>query len=144
MNICVALLDGNLEQLEKIATAVAFHDLGIWTDGTFDYLHPSVRLACAHLGRTGRQEWTSEITQMILQHHKVSAYRSHQDWLVEPLRRADWVDVTKGLITFGLPRYVINEAVATWPSAGFHRRLVQLEFERLRKHPWNPLPMVRL
>lgn len=37
-NLCVALSRTNAEQLEKIAMATAFHDLGIWTDHTFDYL----------------------------------------------------------------------------------------------------------
>jgi len=61
VNLCVAFCSGDLAQLEKIATAAVFHDLGIWTDRTFDYLQPSVRLACDHLTRFGKQEWTSEI-----------------------------------------------------------------------------------
>ena len=64
--------------------------------------------------------------------------------IAEPFRRADWIDVTRGLRTFGLPRVVINEVFAAWPSAGFHRRLVELSFERLRTHPLSPLPMLRL
>jgi len=144
VNLCVAFCSGDLAQLEKIATAAVFHDLGIWTDRTFDYLQPSVSLACDHLTRFGKQEWTSEITEMILEHHKISPYRENQHWLVEQLRRADWVDVSMGLITFGLPRHLIKEILSTWPSAGFHRRLVQLELNHLRRHPWNPLPMVRL
>lgn len=65
-------------------------------------------------------------------------------WLVEPFRRADWVDVSRGLIRFGLPRSFLREVFATWPAAGFHKKLVQLELGRLRTHPWNPLPMVKL
>jgi hypothetical protein len=144
VNLCAALSSGEPEPLEKMAIAAAFHDLGIWTDGTFDYLQPSIRLADAHLARTGRAEWTPEITAMILEHHKISAYRGHPHWLVEPFRRADWIDVTRGLRTFGLPRSFLHEIFSTWPSAGFHKRLVQLELRRLRTHPWNPLPMVRL
>ena len=144
VNFCTELFPGEFAQLEKIATAVAFHDLGIWTDDTFDYLQPSVTLASAHLTRTGRYEWEAEIREMILQHHKLLKYRGHNHWLVEPLRRADLVDVSMGLITFGLPRKLIREIYATWPTAGFHKRLVQLELTRLRTHPWNPLPMVRL
>ena len=85
-----------------------------------------------------------EITAMILEHHKLSAYRGDPGWLVEPFRRADWVDVSRGIRTFGLPRQLLREIFATWPSAGFHRRLVQLELTRLRTHPWNPLPMFKL
>jgi len=144
VNLCVALSSGDSAQLEKIATAAAFHDIGSWTNRTFDYLRPSVGSACAYLARSGKEEWNSEITAMIREHHKISPYRGHQHWLVESFRRADWVDVSQGLITFGLPRQLIKEVFSTWPSAGFHRRLVQLEIDRLRTHPWNPLPMVRL
>jgi hypothetical protein len=68
---------------------------------------------------------------MILEHHKISTYRNHQDWLVEPLRRADWVDVSKGFVTFGLARSLVKEILAAWPNAGFHKRLVMLELDRL-------------
>jgi hypothetical protein len=50
------------EQLEKVAVAAAFHDLGIWTDGTFDYLPPSIRLAREWLGQSGKAEWEPEIS----------------------------------------------------------------------------------
>ena len=144
VNLCVALSSDDSEQLEKMAIAAAFHDLGIWTDGTFDYLHPSIRLASAHLVQSGRAEWTPEITEMILEHHKISAYRGNPDWLVEPFRRADWIDVSRGLRAFGLSRSLLREIFSAWPSAGFHKRLVQLELKRLRTHPWSPLPMFRL
>jgi hypothetical protein len=143
-NLCVALSSGDPEPLQKIAIAAAFHDLGIWTDGTFDYLQPSIRLASAHLAHSAQAEWTSEVTAMILEHHKISAWRGNPDWLVEPFRRADWIDVTRGLRTFGLPRKLLREIFATWPNAGFHKLLLQLELKRLRTHPWNPLPMMRL
>lgn len=144
VNLCVAQSSGDEGALEKVAIAAAFHDLGIWTDGTFDYLQPSVRLAAAHLGSIGRTSWQPEIAAMILEHHKVSRYRGESTWLVEPFRRADWVDVSRGLLTFGLPRRLVRELYAVWPSAGFHKRLVELGLRRARTHPWSPLPMLRL
>jgi hypothetical protein len=144
VNLCAALSSREPEQIEKMAIAAAFHDLGIWTEGTFDYLPPSIRLVAAHLAHSGRAGWASEITEMILEHHKISAYRGDPRWLVEPFRRADWVDVSRGLRRFGLPRSLLREIFATWPNAGFHRLLVRLELKRLRTHPWNPLPMVKL
>src|SRR5262245_55696415 len=144
MNLCIAQSSNALEQLEKIAIAAAFHDLGIWTDGTFDYLVPSAALARSYLDQSGRPEWVPEVSAMILEHHKITPYRDHPDWLVEPFRRSDWVDVTKGALRFELSRSFVREVLATWPSAGFHRLLVRLEITRLRTHPLNPLPMVRL
>jgi hypothetical protein len=145
VNLCLALsAGGGADRLEKVAIAAAFHDLGIWTDGTFDYLPPSVELARAHLARSGRSRWASEVSAMIREHHKVSRHRGDPEGLVEPFRRADWVDVTHGLVRFGLSRSVVREVLATWPNAGFHKRLAQLELTRLGTHPWSPLPMVKL
>src|SRR4030095_3436838 len=142
VNICVALSPNGSAHLEKIAIAAAFHDLGIWTDHTFDYIPPSITLARAHLTGSGQSAWTSEITDMIFQHHKLLPYPG--DSLVEQFRRADLVDVSRGLIRSGLSREFVNNVLATWADAGFHRRLVMLGLQRLRTHPWSPLPMVRL
>lgn len=95
-NLCAAQLWADEEQREKIAIAVAFHDLGIWTDHTFDYLQSSTRLASSYLTSSGRSDWVPEITEMILQHHKVFRYRSNPKWLVEPFRRADWAMLHAG------------------------------------------------
>jgi len=144
VNFCAALSSSDPEAVEKAAIAAAFHDLGIWTAGTFDYLPPSIGLASTHLARSGRSEWAPEIAAMILEHHKISLYRARADWLVEPFRRADWVDVSRGVIAFGLSRPFLAEVFSTWPNAGFHKRLLQLALRRLRTHPWSPLPMMRL
>jgi hypothetical protein len=143
-NLCLALSPYGPDTLEKIAIASAFHDLGIWTNHTFDYLQPSASLAVAYLGDLGKTSWTQEITGMVLEHHKILPYRRESRSLVEAFRRADWVDVSRGLVTLGVSRTLLREIAAVWPSAGFHRRLVQLELARLRTHPWNPLPMMRL
>ena len=81
---------------------------------------------------------------MIADHHKITPSHADHGSLVEPFRRADWIDVTRGLRTFGLPRPLIRSVLASWPSAGFHSRLVQLTLERFRTHPLTPLPMVKL
>jgi hypothetical protein len=144
LNLCAAQSPLDSESLEKIAIAAAFHDLGIWTDGTFDYLPPSIRAASAYLLRTGRAEWTPEIATMILEHHKISRYRGDSGPLVESFRRADWIDVTLGLRRFSLPRSVVAPVFSAWPNEGFHRRLVQLSLARARTNPRTPLPMIRL
>jgi hypothetical protein len=40
-------------EFEKIAIAGVFHDLGIWTNKTFDYIAPSVVLAREYLAARG-------------------------------------------------------------------------------------------
>ncbi len=144
LNLCAALCPTEGEELQRIAVAAAFHDLGIWTARTFDYLGPSVDLACSHLACAGRDAWTPEVSQMIREHHKVSRVRDESHRLIEPFRQADWVDVTHGLLTFGLPRTVLREIFAIWPDAGFHACLARLALRRLGTHPWNPLPMLKV
>jgi len=144
LNLCLALQPASVKALERLAVSAAYHDLGIWTDRTFDYLGPSVRVAAAHLRAVDKESWIPEISETILQHHKLSKYAPPERSLVEVFRRADWIDVSRGLLTFGLPRAFLRDLAAVWPSAGFHKRLLQLELARLRTHPWNPLPMLRL
>lgn len=144
VNFCAAFATDDPEPLRKITIAAVFHDLGIWTDKTFDYLPPSEKLAEAYLAEVGKAEWTPEIRAMIHEHHKITRYPSDPKGLVEAFRRADWVDVTRGLLTFGLPRTFLREVFSTFPDAGFHKLLVQLSARRLLSHPLSPLPMFRL
>jgi len=142
VNLCVAI--AGRSELEKIAVAAVFHDLGIWTKGTFDYIAPSIALSHDYTAAHGRQDWTVEIEAMIANHHKITSSRAEAGSLIEAFRRADWIDVTRGLRTFGIPRPFVARLFATWPSAGFHWRLVTLTLDRVRSHPLTPLPMVRL
>src|SRR5262245_60826780 len=125
-NLCLAIAGDRRVEPEKIAIAAVFHDLGIWTNQTFDYIAPSVVIAREDLTARGMADWLPEIEAMIVDHHKVTTSRAHPQWLVESFRRADWIDVTRGLRRFGVPRTLIAAVVATWPDAGFHRRLVEL------------------
>ncbi len=88
-------------------------------------------------------DWIAEIEAMIADHHKVTTSRANPQLLVESFRRADWIDVSCGLRMFGVPRTFIAAVAATWPDAGFHRRLVELTIDQWWKHPLNPLPMVK-
>ena len=142
-NLCAALRPGRAHEIEKIAIAAAFHDIGIWTARTFDYLLPSATLACAHLSQTDRQDWAPEISGMIYEHHKLTRYLTRNDWLVEPFRRADLIDVSLGALRFGLARGTLRTIFAEWPDRGFHWKLVQLAAARFARHPLSPLPMVR-
>src|ERR1700746_2578978 len=104
VNLCLAIVGDSRGEIEKIAVAAAFHDLGIWTNNTFDYIAPSVAIARKHLTAQGVAEWIPEIEAMIVDHHKVTPSRAKPQSLVESFRRADWIDVSRGLRRFGLPR----------------------------------------
>jgi hypothetical protein len=130
------------ESEHKLAIACHFHDLGIWTDHTFDYLEPSVALATAYLDEQGLSGWAAEISSVIREHHKVTSAGEYGP-LVEIFRRADWIDVSLGVRRFGVSRAFVREVRRAFPNRGFHRRLVALTLERLRSHPLSPLPMFR-
>ena len=142
VNLCVAIV--GRREIEKIAVAAVFHDLGIWTNGTFDYIAPSIALARDYLVARAREDWTAEIEEMIADHHKITPATADPDSLIEAFRQADWIDVSRGLRAFGISRPFVARLFATWPSAGFHWRLVTLTLERFRSHPLTPLPMVKL
>jgi HD domain-containing protein len=143
LNLCLAIVGDSRFELEKIALAAVFHDLGIWTNKTFDYIAPSVAIAREHLTARGMADWVPDIEAMIADHHKVTMSRANPRLLVESFRRADWIDVSCGVRMFGVPRRFIAAVDATWPDAGFHRRLVELTIDQWWKHPLNPLPMVK-
>ncbi len=131
------------DDADKIAIAAHFHDLGIWTDDTFDYLAPSSARALAYLAATGRDEWSAEITHMIMEHHKITQHRAKNGRLVEYFRRADWTDVSLGVLHYGIDRGFVAEVRSAFSNSGFHKRLLVLAGRRLRRHPLTPLPMLR-
>jgi len=143
VNFSAALAPCAGDTLEKVALAAAFHDLGIWTAHTFDYLAPSIELAREELCCAGHGDWRDTVAGMIREHHKVRRFRGDGAGLIEPFRRADWIDVSLGALSFGLPRECIRAIRARWPNAGFHRRLAQLTLTRLRSHPLSPIPVLK-
>ncbi|WP_205945820.1 hypothetical protein [Pedobacter hiemivivus] len=44
--------------------AAVYHDIGIWTDRTIDYLDPSIVQANNYLREIGKAEWIEEIEWM--------------------------------------------------------------------------------
>lgn len=144
LNLSLAFCGENPEALIKISIAVAFHDLGIWVNNTYDYLEPSRQLAREYLEENNQGKWGEEIEAMIEHHHKLGKYKINPTWLVEPFRKADWIDVSRGRVKFGLPSAFVAETLSKFPNAGFHKRLIALTRKRLKTHPFNPLPMMRL
>lgn len=63
--------DFKTDEREKIIIAGSFHDIGIWSDNTFDYLPPSIVPAKEYLKKNGLEEWIAEIELMISVHHKL-------------------------------------------------------------------------
>lgn len=140
-NFCHVLAPAS--SLDAVSIAAAFHDIGIWTQRTFDYLEPSRKRAQEWLASNDHDNQGEVIDAMIGQHHKVTRYRGAGEALVEPFRRADLADVSAGLFAAGIARPFLSEVFGRFPAAGFHRLLFRLACRRFVQYPLNPLPMMR-
>ncbi len=142
-NFAVYLTDKKEKNQEKFAIALAFHDLGIWTHNTFDYIDPSVQLAKEYLDRENKNEWVEEISIMIDMHHKITAYNGIYLESVEIMRMADLIDVSLGVYKFNIPKEFIVAVKNEFPNLGFHSKLIQLGLGNFFQSPFNPLPMFK-
>lgn len=80
---------------------------------------------------------------MIYWRHKVRKYQGTHKELAENFRKADWIDVSLGLLSFGFDRQKINETRKSFPSLAFHIFLVKAILKNIFIHPLRPLPMFR-
>lgn len=127
---------------EKIAIAAVFHDIGIWTHSTFDYLQPSIALARHYCEQQGlSQDAINEIGQMINDHHKLN--RVQDSRLAEIFRQADLTDLSLGFIRNGQDSQRIKSVRNIFANKGFHLFLLKIFGKNLLKNPLNPLPVVK-
>lgn len=137
------LADGSIDNSKKYAIAAIFHDIGIWTNNTFDYLEPSIAQATNYLQNINRQDLIDEVSEMIYWHHKITSYSGKFRSTVENFREADWIDISMGLLRFGRYRKAINRNKKTYPLKGFHLFLLRKSFVNFLSHPLRPLPMFK-
>jgi hypothetical protein len=124
VNFARALTPDEPGRDDKLAISAAFHDLAAFD--TLDYLAPSIAAQDAWLRETGRQTWSDELALVIAQHHRLTRYASTRPHaaLVEAVRKADLVDVSQGLIRFGIPRSYVMEVRAAFDATVFFRRVI--------------------
>lgn len=124
INFARALSKDAPERDDKLAIAAAFHDLAAFD--TLDYLVPSILAQDAWLHRAGREAWSDELAVVVAEHHRFSRYRAprpHAE-LVEAVRRADLIDVSQGLIKFGLPSAYVREVRGAFDAGVFFTRVI--------------------
>ncbi|MEE9351959.1 MAG: hypothetical protein V3U78_06830 [Thiotrichaceae bacterium] len=143
LHCCFALYECNEEEKKKIIIAGCFHDLGLWTENTVDYLPPSVLLARDYLKKENLQQWSIEIELMIDLHHKIRACKSTDYPLVEVFRKGDLADFSLGMIKGGVPTEVMKAIKEAFPNAGFHKMLMKVQGKWLLKHPLHPFPIMK-
>jgi hypothetical protein len=103
VNFARALTPDEPDRDDKLAIAVAFHDLAAFD--TLDYLVPSIEAQDAWLQQAGREAWSDELALIVAEHHRLSGYAATRPYapLVEAVRRADLVDVSQ-FVRQGSPR----------------------------------------
>ena len=142
-NYCLALHPASQDEKTKLAIAACFHDIGLWSDHTVDYLAPSIEQANRYLQDTGREDWCEEIALMIEWHHKVRPYRDPRFPLVEVFRKGDLVDFSLGFFKCGLSGNQVSAVKSAIPNAGFHRFLLKGARDWFTRHPFSPPPFIR-
>jgi hypothetical protein len=124
-----------------VAMALAYHDVGLWTDGELNYLEPSAKRMESYVEAEGvfDEKQIAIAREIIMQHHKFTDYSSSDksskaiDAMVNAVRKGDWADATVGIIRFGLPASLLEAAYAKVPEAGFHAMLAGMG-SRLSPH----------
>ena len=125
-----------------LGVAGFFHDAGIWFDGTWDYLPPSVRRAVSELSDADAPH-AELVSSLISEHHRMRKAR-HSNPLVEAFRRADLTDVSAGLIGApGATRTQYKQLVERYPAGGFRPMLLRAFGRGLKESPTKPMPMMK-
>jgi hypothetical protein len=143
LSFAVAHLGGvkmvSSKSVDVMALALAYHDLGLWSDGALDYLEPSARQLEASTRDNSEDEDATVFDDndiataraIITEHHKLTDYHSPDDKginanLVNAIRKGDWADFTIGIVRFGLPAGFVESAYTKIPEAGFHMILTTM------------------
>ena len=135
-------VDVPAERAGPLGLAAFFHDAGLWFDGTWDYLPPSIRRATAALDPTDR-EHAGLVAAIIDEHHRLRPAR-HPDPLVEAVRRADLTDITAGLVPSPrVSRAGYRALAAEYPVRGLRPMLLRAFGRGLRESPLHPAPMIK-
>lgn len=143
LNFCFFLHKATEEEKQKLIISACFHDIGLWSDKTVDYLPPSIVLAQQYLQQNKLEHWSSEIELIIDMHHKLTEYKNNDFPLVEVFRKADLADFSLGLIKGNISKDYITQVKAAFPNAGFHKMLCKEQGKWLLKHPLTPFPILK-
>jgi len=118
---------GSAKEHERlIEAAFVYHDIGLWTDHELAYLEPSEAVAIADNQQLGLGLDPDLLRDAIHWHHKILPYTGSHREVIEACRKADWIDVSKGMLRKGMSRGAIAEVEAAFPNLGFHDSLMRL------------------
>lgn len=128
LSYTVHYLGGNETFVPQIATALAFHDLGLWSDDALRYLEPSLERAAQYVGKLFSKDDLDLINNIIYLHHKITPFHGTHEDVVNAAIKADLLDFSLGLANHGMPYSHVRKVNAVLPNAGFHVSLARLLF----------------
>src|SRR5262249_15863254 len=144
LNYARALI-GTERHNDELALAAAYHDLGIWSDRTFDYLGPSQQRAEA-FRREGAPIIDAELLALLIYDHHLLRRPGTgiEPALRDAFRRADLVDVSRGTLRAGLSTAFVRGVANPFPYQGFEAVFVGPAGPWALRPPLRPLPMVHV
>lgn len=132
-------LGGDDKYLPLVASALVFHDIGLWTDGTLAYLEPSCDQAEKNLGDSLSDEENRLVRNIIYWHHKITPFSGEHEDIVNAVIKADLIDASGGVISKGMPRHHITNVNKAIANEGFHQTLAEFG---PRLHGWDVVRIV--
>lgn len=121
-------IGGDERYLPVIAAALVYHDIGLWTDKQLDYLEPGCKRAAEEFAGRYSEEELQLLNDIIYWHHKVTPFEGPHADVVNAVRKADWIDATKGIVNQRMPSAHVKQVEAAIPNAGFHKTLAEIGF----------------
>jgi hypothetical protein len=142
----LAIKEGKELDQEVLACAASLHDIGLYEgasskDGT--YVEDGARLAKELLEPLGWEGERLRICMDAIERHHELRSQWDRGAEVELVRRADLVDVSAGVVGFGLPRSRYKEIVDEIPRNGMYRGIAGLVGHTLRERPLSMLKIFR-
>lgn len=119
-------LKGESRWRRPVGYALAFHDVGLWTDKNLAYLEPSEAVAERLRPKLGADLDPVLIRNIIHWHHKVTAFLGPDADVVNAVRKGDWIDASGGMLRKGLSKAQVATVTAEIPAPGFQQTLMRL------------------
>ena len=113
--------------MPSMERALAYHDMGLFTDLTLEYLEPSAARAEKDLREKLSAEELQLVRDIIVWHHKVLPWKSANEEhaaIVNAVRKGDWIDATT---CFSKGSFV-RKGVASANIVAAHRAIPQMGF----------------
>ena len=131
----------NEVEFKTCEVAIPFHDMGIWTHKTMDYLEVSFEGAKKYIEEKKLDIEKDSLENIIVNHHKISKIKDNS--LAEKLRKADLIDLSFGVIKFGIDQKAMHSIVSEFPFLEFQQVIFKKVFSHAVRNILNPFPMLK-